>query len=364
MKKYQALFLAVLTSVAVGAASFRVSAYTEEEKAYVKSMLSAYGYSPDMAGAQQAYQDYLAGKYNDICEQYGLPKQNVGTKESSSPTDETEGGNEEEGLKNSQTADDNRIHFNQPRVREGVWEVTLVEIWSDPKIVPPAVSGKETGIGTETEEETYLDLVFSVENFSKESLDVEEILNVTLSDRKEEFQDHVLLMETEGGSRFQEETVIESGKKAWIHYGIRVPSDSESFVGNVRLEDHAYELYFDTATRPKDRKTLESGQSVRAEQYGELTCGVFQMNESDNGTEVSLQIKLTNLQKETKEVGDFVGFLAASGEQLFRGGLSSESLGEKETKEALFTVTLPKENEGKETEYFLYFDGVWYQIDV
>lgn len=44
--------------------SQRVEAYTEEQKQQAKAWLSAHGYSADAAGANQAYQDYLAGKYD------------------------------------------------------------------------------------------------------------------------------------------------------------------------------------------------------------------------------------------------------------------------------------------------------------
>lgn len=40
-------------------------AYTEEEKEQAKAWLSAHGYSPDMNGANQAYEDYLNGKFDE-----------------------------------------------------------------------------------------------------------------------------------------------------------------------------------------------------------------------------------------------------------------------------------------------------------
>lgn len=45
--------------------SLTAHAYTEEEKAQAKAWLSAHGYSPDMGGANQAYQDYLNGKFDE-----------------------------------------------------------------------------------------------------------------------------------------------------------------------------------------------------------------------------------------------------------------------------------------------------------
>ncbi|MDE6432959.1 MAG: hypothetical protein K2L07_01875 [Lachnospiraceae bacterium] len=54
------LLLVVVLNLALTA-----NAYTEEEKQQAKAWLSAHGYSPDMGGASQAYQDYLNGKFDE-----------------------------------------------------------------------------------------------------------------------------------------------------------------------------------------------------------------------------------------------------------------------------------------------------------
>lgn len=54
------LILAIVWNI-----SLTAHAYTEEEKAQAKAWLSAHGYSPDMGGANQAYQDYLNGKFDE-----------------------------------------------------------------------------------------------------------------------------------------------------------------------------------------------------------------------------------------------------------------------------------------------------------
>ena len=55
----------ILLLVMVLNVSFTSDAYTEEEKQQAKAWLSAHGYSPDMGGASQAYQDYLNGKFDE-----------------------------------------------------------------------------------------------------------------------------------------------------------------------------------------------------------------------------------------------------------------------------------------------------------
>ncbi len=61
-------------------------AYTEEEKAQAKAWLSAHGYSPDMGGASQAYQDYLNGKFD---EELGITRTEQTSSETSEAVTET-----------------------------------------------------------------------------------------------------------------------------------------------------------------------------------------------------------------------------------------------------------------------------------
>lgn len=73
-------------------------AYTEEEKAQAKAWLSAHGYSPDAAGASQAYQDYLDGKFD---EELGITTESAQSSETT-----TEGESSEQDTET--TADENK----------------------------------------------------------------------------------------------------------------------------------------------------------------------------------------------------------------------------------------------------------------
>lgn len=70
--------------------SVPVCAYTQEEKEAAKVWLSDHGYSPDMGGAQAAYNDYMNGKFGAIP---GLPEPNVKPEEP--PVEELEEQEEE-----------------------------------------------------------------------------------------------------------------------------------------------------------------------------------------------------------------------------------------------------------------------------
>ncbi len=66
MKKMRMILgMLVIALLLVCSVSFTSYAYTEEEKAQAKAWLSAHGYSPDWGGANQAYQDYLNGKFDE-----------------------------------------------------------------------------------------------------------------------------------------------------------------------------------------------------------------------------------------------------------------------------------------------------------
>lgn len=87
MKRQIIYFVIVLCTFlmlcfSVGTRSY---AYTEEEKQQAKAWLSAHGYSPDMNGANQAYQDYLNGKFD---EELGIATTEQETTENAEPTTE------------------------------------------------------------------------------------------------------------------------------------------------------------------------------------------------------------------------------------------------------------------------------------
>ena len=70
MKKWK-LTAVIVLCLFVATATFNrsevsVYAYTQEEIDAAKAWLSANGYSPTMAGAEQAYQDYLNGKFGPV----------------------------------------------------------------------------------------------------------------------------------------------------------------------------------------------------------------------------------------------------------------------------------------------------------
>lgn len=65
---YRRIFYLVAVLVVIGGSllcSKTAYAYTEEEKQQAKAWLSAHGYSPDISGASQAYEDYLNGKFDE-----------------------------------------------------------------------------------------------------------------------------------------------------------------------------------------------------------------------------------------------------------------------------------------------------------
>ena len=82
------------------------SGYTEEQKAAAKAWLSSHGYAPTRAGAAQAYQDYLDGKFDndpEVRKYKGLDKTDDNSGKSSSGTPSGENASE----KNSENASNN-----------------------------------------------------------------------------------------------------------------------------------------------------------------------------------------------------------------------------------------------------------------
>ena len=62
MKKLILIVMLALCTVTITSRPVQTYAYTEEQKQQAKAWLSAHGYPPTRAGAEQAYQDYMDGK--------------------------------------------------------------------------------------------------------------------------------------------------------------------------------------------------------------------------------------------------------------------------------------------------------------
>lgn len=135
MKKFIKIkFLMVLTICIVSAASIfcagqntlSAHAYTDEEIAQAKEWLAANGYSPSRAGAEQAYQDYLNGKFGPVPGTETPPAENTppadntsqeaGTENADAVTPENgaEQANEDAGTDTEQPSPDAAADTEQP----------------------------------------------------------------------------------------------------------------------------------------------------------------------------------------------------------------------------------------------------------
>ena len=86
-------------------------AYTEEEKEAAKQWLVQHGYSPDRGGANQAYQDYLNGKFDDEDPNNGDAPNNQDGSET--PNNNNQNGSETPNGNNSQNGSGTPNNNNQ-----------------------------------------------------------------------------------------------------------------------------------------------------------------------------------------------------------------------------------------------------------
>ena len=395
-KKSITFFLTLAACLSLGLGSIQSKAYTDEEKAYIKSMLQAYGYSPDMAGANQAYQDYLSGKYNDICEQYGLPKQNVGAGTSGSSDGQGSGDTaaSSNASQSSGTAqDDGRIHFNQARSEEGVYSVTLKEIWVEDAVQAPVITAESNRIDSQETDMQYADLVFEVTNEGTEDMDVSELLTLTLNDHTADYEESLIRKESDHGADLIEDTVLAAGETGNFHYMILVPKTSESFIGKATLNGISYEIRFDTTTHPGNREKLEAGQALETADFAAVTIGSWALETSetdseeveqettaeventgaavDNSSEnlvggvkkLHLTANVKNLSEEEKASDAYLGILVLADGNSYRGQVTaSETLASGEEKEVALEVLLPGDVTEENAEILVYFDGTWYAL--
>lgn len=133
------LMMALCMAVVAQQAAVPVYAYTQEEKDAAKAWLSANGYSPDMAGAQAAYADYMNGKFGAIP---GLPEPNVKPQEQVPPAEETEDTSQSDEEKDNKK--DKKPKKNTQKDSEGD-DVT------DGNTVTPPATGETPEAGTSEE---------------------------------------------------------------------------------------------------------------------------------------------------------------------------------------------------------------------
>ena len=405
-KKSIAFFLSMAACLSLGLGSIHAKAYTDEEKAYVKSMLQAYGYSPDMAGANQAYQDYLSGKYNDICEQYGLPKQNVGSGDSGSSDSQGSGAGtvSSDGSTSSGAAqDDGRIHFDQARSEEGLYSVTLKEIWVEDAVQPPVITAGSSRIDSQETDMQYADLVFEVTNEGSEDMDVSELLTLTLTDHTPDYEESLIRKEFAHGADLTEDTMLAAGETGSFHYITLVPKTSESFIGKAELNGNTYEIRFDTTTHPGNRETLEEGQTLERADFAAVTMGSWVLDpaedredtvsgeteensgvetEQDTASELEntdktvdnssenlmggakklhLTAKVNNLSEKESSSDAYLGLLILADGNLYRGQVSTpENMASGEEKEVNLEAVLPGDVTEEAIQVLVYFDGTWY----
>lgn len=406
-KKSIAFFLSMAACLSLGLGSIHAKAYTDEEKAYVKSMLQAYGYSPDMAGANQAYQDYLSGKYNDICEQYGLPKQNVGSGDSGSSDSQGSGAGTVSGdgsTSSGAAQDDGRIHFDQARSEEGLYSVTLKEIWVEDAVQPPVITAGSSRIDSQETDMQYADLVFEVTNEGSEDMDVSELLTLTLNDHTTDYEESLIRKEFAHGADLTEDTMLAAGETGSFHYITLVPKTSESFIGKAELNGNTYEIRFDTTTHPGNRETLEEGQTLERADFAAVTMGSWVLDPADNkedtvsgeteensGVETEqdtaselentdktvdnssenlmggakklhLTAKVNNLSEKESSSDAYLGLLILTDGNLYRGQVSTpENMVSGEEKEVNLEAVLPGDVTEEAIQVLVFFDGTWYQ---
>lgn len=165
-----ALCLVVLSGGIIVKNKMSVYAYTEEEKEQAKAWLSANGYPPTMAGAEQAYQDYLNGKFGPIGGEEPTP---------------------------------------EPVKEEATVAETVVETVADPAAEQKSVQTEETK-----------KVVTEAKEVLEEETTSEEVTTSTIEESTEEISETESVTQTESVSTEEEESSTEeeesSGKTNWI----------------------------------------------------------------------------------------------------------------------------------------------------
>lgn len=157
----------ILVVMVVFNLSFTSYAYTEEEKQQAKAWLSAHGYSPDMGGANQAYQDYLNGKFD---EELGVDVNGDGIPAATEATTET---TEESSTEEMTECDEEDNDTDNAKTDEDVEEVSGKSLGDVVKGSDESV--KETTIEKDKPEQTGIEKI-STEEIADEAVAEESTL--------------------------------------------------------------------------------------------------------------------------------------------------------------------------------------------
>ena len=136
-------------------------AYTKEEVEAAKAWLSGHGYSPDAAGAAQAYQDYLNGKFG------GGPERAEGEEKPEEAVNDKEADAEE--IKDKEEVQQNDENDSSGSATEKD-ESKLTESSGDETDIQTEESEEESGENKELKEAD-IDVIVSTNSVSGQSID-------------------------------------------------------------------------------------------------------------------------------------------------------------------------------------------------
>ena len=136
MKKLLLIFMLVLSTVTFAGRSVQTYAYTEQQKQEAKAWLSAHGYAPTRAGAEQAYQDYKDGKID-------IPEAN-----------EHLGRNKKKNTRENSSTGNNKKNTNVPKKENATTEKAQKKTDVSKKITKQKIKTTTTTEGKRTITET------------------------------------------------------------------------------------------------------------------------------------------------------------------------------------------------------------------
>ncbi|GAA0181120.1 hypothetical protein SH2C18_36970 [Clostridium sediminicola] len=294
-----------------------------------------------------------------------------------------------------QAANANIVNVGEKFIIEDYAEITVKDVEISNKVEPPKSTGYSLIYKSDEVDKTYVTVILEVKNLSETEKSIDNIANVSVNKEDSKYMCNLYLQLTEDDTSLSEFESIEPLSSGIVYCATKVPLDSlgESVISFL-INDKKYNLNYNTTNATIEKKSIDIGQKLVAEEYAEFTIEEIEYKEDvlpsnpgdfythyqvENTSNIYIDIvsKIKNLRSSSYDVEKFFGAkVLYNGKYNYNGFMVGEksdgsTLGSYLSIEPLSTmrvhslIEVPKEVITGEVELCIYFNGekYYYAVD-
>lgn len=292
---------------------------------------------------------------------------------------------------------DTELEFGKTTTIEEHVELTPVNVFSGGDTVYVPKGGKEKwGYKADKEEVDYVTVSVKVKNLSAETLSLEDIGKIKLSQGKEDYLTWEAVMLEEDETTLQENPKLAAGEEGLIYFLIEADQNTMgaatvtfSFQSGL-FDEEAYTLSCDTTRHVSVYTPMEKGKAITAAGSAEIKLKDIKLVERITPTKaiswasyqylypaktedllVDVQLSVKNLKKEKCKVHELIGVKAVFNGKTYQGYINVENaensdlegldaVGPGKTRLVHGVIEIPEEQKENQGEIYVYLDGTEY----